>query len=127
MSDFYIISVKHTRREDRHITLWGPDDCGYRQRLNTAGRYPVGNVRAHLAYYNSGKSTIAVPADVVERLAIDGDPRDFVGADPAPGVPRVLFNDRDTWSTLILNAIEPPEYKVDPQYQGAAAPRAAAC
>ncbi|WP_191058542.1 hypothetical protein [Geminicoccus harenae] len=120
MSDFYIISVKHTRSDQRYITLWGADDCGYKQRLNTAGRYTEDNVRARLGYYNSGSSTIAVPADVVERLAVDGDSRQFVGADPAPGVPRVLLNVRDVWSELILNAVEPPPYKVDPQYQGAA-------
>lgn len=127
MSDFYIISVKHTRRDQRYITLWGADDCGYKQRLNTAGRYPEPAVRAKLGYYNSGSSTIAVPADVVERLSVGVPPSEFEGADPAPGVPRVLFNTRDTWSELILNAIEPPAYRVDPQHQGAAARKVASC
>lgn len=125
MSDFYIISVKHTRRDNRYITIWGPGDCGYKQRLNTAGRYDEHTVRAKLGYYNSGSSTIAVPAAVVERLAVTVPPSEFIGADPAPGLPSVLLNTRDTWSTLILNAIEPPPYKVDPQYQGSAAGKVA--
>jgi len=119
MKEYYVISVKHTWRGDRYITVWGPDDRGYRLRLNKAGRYSEDRVRAHLGYYNSGHSDIAVPVEVCERLHAIGDERDFDGADPAVGAPRVLLNIADVWSTLILHAIEPPPYKVQPQYPGA--------
>lgn len=117
---FYVISVKHTQRCDRYITLWGPDDRGYRQRTNTAGKYPESVIRAHLAhYYNTGESNIAIPCEIVDSLAVAGDPAHFIGCDPAKGDPLVLLNDRDTWHKLILNTIEPPPYACKPQYPGA--------
>lgn len=118
--EFYVISVKHTQRSCRYITVWGPDNRGYRQRLQKAGRYAESTIRAHLDhYYNTGHSSIAVPCDVVDGLASDGDPRDFVGADPGPAVPRVLLNIRAVWHALLLNVIEPPPYKAEPQFPGA--------
>lgn len=113
---YYVISVKHTKRSDRYITLWGPDNAGYRLRLNTSGLYPEERVRANIGYYNSGCDAIAVPRDVVERLATEGNPADFVGADPCLPPYWVLFNTADVWWELILNTIEPPPYRVEPVY-----------
>ena len=117
---FYVISVKHTQRTDPYITLWAANNCGYRQRTNTAGKYPESVIRAHLAgYYNTGDRDIAVPCEIVDGLATAGDPSHFVGADPAVGDPLVLLNIRENWSALILNAIEPPPYECKPQFPGA--------
>lgn len=38
MADFYVISVHHTQRRDRYITLWRPDDRGYCWRTIVAGK-----------------------------------------------------------------------------------------
>ena len=119
MKEYYVISVKHTLRENDKITLWGADGRGYRQRLNTAGRYPESEILDLLSYYNNGYDTIAVPVDAAEALATEGNPADFIGADPAPGVPRILLNTRAVWQELMLNVIRPPQVVPYPKYPGA--------
>src|SRR5690554_4974764 len=68
---YIVISLKHTHRRDKAVTLWRPDDRGYCWRLEWAGRYPEQQVLDHLGYYNSGCSNIAVPAELVERLSCE--------------------------------------------------------
>ena len=36
---YYIISLKHTHKEDKHITLWRPDNSGYCYAQDQAGQY----------------------------------------------------------------------------------------
>ena len=48
--DYYVISVKRTQRRDLYITVWAPDDKGYRWALSRAGKYSDEHVRAHLGY-----------------------------------------------------------------------------
>ncbi|MFA1584734.1 hypothetical protein ABZR37_03875 [Achromobacter ruhlandii] len=78
MDEFYVISVHHTQRRDRYITLWRPDDRGYCWRIIAAGKYNRERVNASLGYYNSGEN-IAVPVEIVDAMARPGDPRDFDG------------------------------------------------
>ena len=51
MSEFYIVSTRHTRRDAPYITFWGPNDAGYRWALSWAGKYSREQVEAHLGYY----------------------------------------------------------------------------
>ncbi|MCP1651552.1 DUF4406 domain-containing protein [Pseudomonas nitroreducens] len=69
MNEFIVISVKHTKRRHKAITLWRPDDRGYCWTLERAGRYAEARVLEHLSYYNSGCTNIAVPLTLVEQLA----------------------------------------------------------
>ncbi len=64
--EYIIISLKHSR--DR-FCYWMPNDSGYTENPFQAGRYPESIVRKRPDYYNNGTSTLAVPADRMERLA----------------------------------------------------------
>jgi len=121
VKEYYVISVAHTLREHRYITLWRPDDCGYCYRTISAGKYAEARVMSHLGYYNSGCSNIAVPVDIVDAMARPGNPRDFDGITLQMPVAVLLAvpNTGDNWRELILNTIEPPAYKVQPEYPGA--------
>ena len=111
-SHYYIVSVKHTRRQHKYITFWRPDDCGYAWPLSWAGRYPKAVVMQHPSYYNSGYSTIAVPCELVDALAVPPEPGHIDG-DAGP----VVLNNRTNWLLLIDSAIEPPTHKPRPEYK----------
>ncbi len=117
--DFYVISVHHTHRPDKYITLWAPDNKGYVLRTNTAGKYSDECVRASLGYYNSGCSNIAVPCTVLDALTATADPRDFCGATPVAQPFLVVLNTRANWKALIAHVIEPPAHAVRPEFPGA--------
>lgn len=116
---FYVISVNHTRREDRYVLLWRPDDKGYTFRTSTAGQYREVLVRAYLGYYNTGCAAIAVPCEVVDPLTVMTTPRDQFDGPDGPA----LLNTRANWKLLIANTIEPPKYLPEPQYKGAPRPK----
>ena len=68
MSEYFILSLKWTRRED-NITWWGPNCSGYTWNLDGAGRYTEERVRGNPAYFDNRESTVAVPCEVAERYA----------------------------------------------------------
>jgi hypothetical protein len=112
MSEFIVISLKHTHRRHKAITLWMPDDCGYCCRLESAGIYGESRVLEHLGYYNSGCSNIAVPMNVVRHLIrdVEYDTGEF-------GI--CLPSDAVTWKALLASVIRPTEYEPRPEYKGA--------
>ena len=36
---YYIVSLKHTQKEDKYVTLWRPDNSGYCYAQDQAGQY----------------------------------------------------------------------------------------
>ena len=68
-TDYYIISLKWTKRADRLITFYRARSEGYAFRLEDSDRYTAEEIAARTNYLNDGERTIAVPCDVVERLA----------------------------------------------------------
>lgn len=116
--DYYVISVHHTMREHRYITLWCPEDSGYCYRTTRAGKYPSADIRAHLGYYNSGCANIAVPVDVIDPLTVMTTPADRLDGPDGPA----LLNTRANWKKLIANVIARPEYPIEPQFPGARRP-----
>lgn len=114
MIDYYVISVKHTRREDRYITIWAPNDCGYRWALSRAGKYSCENVLEHLGYYNSGCSNVAVPCEVLDAVAVPPIP----GHNDNDAGPCVE-NTRANWALILANLIAEPKYTPQPQFKGA--------
>ena len=120
MDDCIVISVKHTLRAHRYITLWAPNDRGYRWRLSAAGRYSRDAIMGALNYYNTG-CDIAVPADVIESLARPGNPRDFDGVSLDDPVSELLAvpNTKDVWKKILAAVIAPTKYKPSPDYPGA--------
>lgn len=91
MSDYYILSLAHTKCSDRVLTFWAPDDCGYAFRLEWAGRYTAERVAANPAYYDNGVNTLAVPCEAVEALAVPvGDVESRAIDRRRPGTDRVV-------------------------------------
>jgi hypothetical protein len=114
MKEFYIISLKWTKRGDMYITFWRPDDSGYAYPLSWSGKYSESRVMANPGYYNNGHSTIAVPCLVVEPLG-EAPERGQIDNDAGP----VVRNIAEHWKVLIANVIEPPSHLTQPQYRGA--------
>lgn len=110
MSDFYVISLKHTPKRDRYVTFWRPDDKGYCWKLSRAGKYGRDHVMAHLAYYNSGCSNIAVPCDVVDKMTVMTTAADMIDGPDGPAVLNTPANVRK----LMASVIHPPAYKMRP-------------
>ena len=108
---FMVLSLKHTHRRHNAITLWRSNDSGYCWPLERAGIYAEALVLERLGYYNSGCSNIAVPADLVARLAVDieYDTREF-------GI--CLPNNAKTWKQLLVAVICKPDYPSRPEYRG---------
>lgn len=111
MRQYIVISLKHTHRRHKAITLWRPDDKGYCWPLERAGRYAESGVLEHLGYYNSGCSNIAVPLELVEILSreVEYDNKEF-------GV--CLQNNREIWKRLLVETIRKPDYQPKPEYRG---------
>lgn len=112
MPEYIVISLKHTFRRHKAITLWRPDDRGYCWKLESAGRYDEARVLEHLGYYNSGCSNIAVPLELVERLACEAeyDTKEFGTCLP---------NNAKTWKQLLAAVVRPTDYESRPEYRGA--------
>lgn len=66
--DYYIISLKWTRRSE-DIWFWGPNNGGYTRHLDGAGLYSAERVEGNREYYDNGESTRAVRQDLVDQYA----------------------------------------------------------
>ena len=111
---FYILSLNHTHRRDKYVTIWRPDDCGYAYPTSWAGRYERHRVLARLGYYNSGHCALAVPCAVLDAIAVAPEPR-MIDGDAGPVIP----NTRATWNLILENLIAPPANVPMPEYRGA--------
>ncbi|MGP5106054.1 hypothetical protein [Pseudomonas helleri] len=107
-----VLSLKHTHRRHKAITLWRPNDSGYCWALERAGIYEETLVLERLGYYNSGCSNIAVSFELAQRLAVDieYDTKEF-------GI--CLPNNAKTWKQLLASVICKPSYPSRPEYRGA--------
>lgn len=113
--EVFIVSVKHTRRFHRYVTLWRPDCRGYCWPLPWAGQYSTEQVDREPDYLNNGEHTLAVRAEVIRALAEDPRPGDVDG-DTGP----VVANTRKNWNAIIAGAIAPPQRKPKPEVRRAA-------
>lgn len=113
MGDFYIVSLKHTMRSDRYITVWRPDDAGYAYPLSWAGKYHEDSVLNNLSYYNNGDTTIAVPCETLDRIAADPEPK-TIDNDAGP----VILNKTSSWRQILDNAIRPTPNSAKPNCKG---------
>lgn len=107
---YYVISLKHSKRTDKNITLWGQSDSGYCFGIGRAGKYAKEDVMAHLDYYNSG-TNIAVDAETVERLVTMSAQVDRDLDNPTP----TLRNTASNWIQLLAAAIAKPKYDELPE------------
>lgn len=81
MSDYFILSLKWTRKKNRelgldrdepYVTFWRKDNAGYAWAVCEFGRYTGVQVGAELDYYDDGVNTLAIPCDVVLSMAVEG-------------------------------------------------------
>lgn len=62
---YYIISMKHTQKLDKFITLWGKDNSGYFTSTEGAGLY-----EAPIEGYHTPPDSFPVEKDVLDKLTI---------------------------------------------------------
>lgn len=64
--EYYIISLKHTAKTDRYLTLWRPDNAGYCLSKEMAGIY------TELKYgYHDSEGQLPIEKEVLEKLMIN--------------------------------------------------------
>lgn len=114
----YVVSVCHTLRRHKYLTIWRPEDKGYCWPTVWAGRYDRAHVMAHLDYYNSGCSNVAVPCSVLDKLAVKPKPGE-IDNDAGPCIP----NTRATWKLILDNLIAVPRRAPLPEFKGAPRPK----
>lgn len=111
---YYVVSVKHTRRDQDYITVWRPDDKGYAWPLSWAGKYTEAQINDGLDYYHNGFDSFAIPCGAMDALAVPPQP----GAIDNNAGP-VVLNTRLNWKCLIESAKPGAREKPEPQYKGA--------
>lgn len=67
--EFFVVSLKWSRRSDGLIALWAPADAGYCFQLEQAGRYTTKQVTENASYYN-GDVTLAIPCAELVKVAM---------------------------------------------------------
>ena len=65
-----------------------------------AGKYTLDAVLAELDYYNSRRSTIAVPCEVLDSVAVQPE-AGCIDGDVGP----VVLNNSDNWALILSNQI----------------------
>lgn len=111
--EYFVISVKHTMRHSRYMLLWAENDAGYRGKIESAGRYAEDRILSQLKYYNSGCDTVAVPCEVLERLAVPVEEKFF---DTEGG--KWVINSRKNWLEVLKHTICKPQHEPKPEYKG---------
>jgi hypothetical protein len=66
---FYIISLKHTHKEDNHITLWRPDNSGYCYAQDQAGKYE----EIIEGYHNGEGDSLPIEVEKLDGFFINSD------------------------------------------------------
>lgn len=111
---YYLVSVKHTRRDQKYIAFWRPDNCGYAWPLSWAGKYTEEQIKAKPDYYHNGDCTFAVPCELIDSLAVPPE-KGYIDNDAGP----VVLNKKSYWLTILEFAMEGMLHKPWPQYKGA--------
>lgn len=66
--EFFILSLKWSRKGEKLLGWWCANNAGYTFRLDgagkPAGRYTREQVEAKSTYYHDGETTLAVPCDI---------------------------------------------------------------
>ena len=113
MQEYIVISVNHTQRRDKYITLWRPNNSGYCYRIEVAGKYTEEEINDNLKYYNSGCNTVAVKKELIESLAVPVE-KGFIDNGGL-----VVKNNATNWKKIKTAIIAEPQYTLNPEYRGA--------
>ncbi len=66
---YYIVSLKHTHRVDKYITLWRPDNCGYCYAQDQAGKYS----EIEDGYHNVEYDSLPIEVSVLDGFFINSE------------------------------------------------------
>ena len=113
MSEFIVISVGHTKRRDKYITLWNPNNAGYCYRLEVAGIYYESDISNNPRYYNSGDDTVSIPKVVLDKLSELSEE----GYLDTQGM--VVRNNAKNWKVIKDGLVFDTKEPLVPQYRGA--------
>lgn len=64
----YIISLKHTHKDDLVFTFWREHANGYCYRRDWAGKYEDAEINSNSNYYNDRNDTLAVDCDIIDKM-----------------------------------------------------------
>jgi hypothetical protein len=109
-----VVSVAHTRREHKYITVWRTDDCGYAWPLSWAGRYSDNAIQSGLDYYHNGDDNIAIKCEVLDAICSTPEPG-TIDNDAGP----VVMNTESNWSKIVDSIDFPTKNVPYPQFKGA--------
>jgi len=107
MSKFYIASLKHTHKSHEHIVFWQRFEKGYTPVLGEyVGRYCFGEA----CDLNDGLDCLAVPAHVVDSLAVT-EPYYQPGRRFYDQRGPVVDNTKAMWKKMIAASIKEGRYE----------------
>lgn len=86
---YYIISLKHTSRLDKAITLWRADNCGYCYHQHNAGVYPEFTE----GYHNLENDSLPIKTTILH---------DFFIKESINSESRIIPNCKTVWDALSL-------------------------
>lgn len=67
--EYYVISLEHTGKKDKYITLWRPENRGYAYPLELSGRY-----NGYEAGYHNSEDNVPIPCvDIHPKFIIHDD------------------------------------------------------
>jgi len=92
---YYILSLKHTKREDYVFNWWGPNSSGYTVNLDLAGKYELSYIEKY--GYNKG-DTIAIKCSEIDSIAVKLE-YNYDGWEEG----RFVLNDEVFWNTYNID------------------------
>lgn len=111
--DCFVVNLSHHKQEDRYITFWRPEDCGYAWPLAWAGRYRREDVIKSQGYYNSGYGNIAIPCHAVASMLEDPEPG-MIDNNAGP----VVRNTKENWLQILAAVVVEPGERPWPLWPG---------
>jgi hypothetical protein len=109
---YYVVSVKHTKRTDKYITLWNPDDKGYCFSIDKAGKYTFDQIEKSLNYYHTGYD-IAVKCEILDAICCKSEEWYL------DNICDVVKNKSSTWFDIMYAPTWNIPIDPFPQYRGA--------
>ena len=92
---YYIISLKHTHKEDKYITLWRPNNSGYCYAKDQAGQYS----EIKEGYHNGEGDSMAIEVSKLDGFFINSDIDSYKGESK-----KCIPNCKAVWDSFNLKA-----------------------
>lgn len=107
----YIVAVDRAKNGAPYIALWGAEDVGVHFGLKNAGLVTTDKVVHYLGFYNSGNSSLAVPCDVLDAIAVpNGDSYGYPEEGP------FVENNSENWKRILSSLTAAPRFTPKPEF-----------